>query len=128
MPDQSNDSDVITMTHAQLETMKAAIRTEAALSAINDELVQTRSELVGHKKDDKQAFDALFNEIRKVDEDVNKFPQRMQECQQSLRQEVREQYVSKAELAAGFKGVKAVQIYVGLIIAFLVLVQKWTGI
>ena len=52
----------------------------------------------------------------------------MQECQQSLRQEVREQYVSKAELAAGFKGVKAVQIYVGLIIAFLVLVQKWTGI
>ena len=128
MPDQSNDSDVITMTHAQLETMKAAIRTEAALSAINDELVQTRSELVGHKKDDKQAFDALFNEIRKVDEDVNKFPQRMQECQQSLRQEVREQYVSKAELAAGFKGVKAVQIYVGLIIAFLVLIQKWTGI
>ena len=116
------------MTHAQLETMKAAIRTEAALSAINDELVQTRSELVGHKKDDKQAFDALFNEIRKVDEDVNKFPQRMQECQQSLRQEVREQYVSKAELAAGFKGVKAVQIYVGLIIAFLVLIQKWTGI
>jgi len=102
-------NNTITMTLAELESMKQSIETRAAVDALS-------KFMTSHDTEDTKRFDALFKEIRQVDQDVNAFPQRLAECQKQLREETEAKYVSKKEVRAGFLTVSALQIVVGLII------------
>lgn len=107
MSDQSRDT--ITMTLGELDTMKETIRTQAKV----DGLIKFMTE---HDAEDRKRFEAIFTEIKKVDDDVRKFPQRLAQCQQTLREEVETKYVSKKEVRAGFLAISALQILIGLIL------------
>lgn len=82
--------DTITMTTNELEGIKASVRVQAVLDIVNADLAE-------HKDRDLKTFDALFGELRKLDNDINRFPQEIAQCQENLRKEVEEKYMTKRD-------------------------------